>query len=252
MSRANPRPGSPKSGPRAQRDPAALEEDLGRIVAEPELAAVEPGEIAGLRRQVAHLRQVLGEQLRERAPVAVEVREERVEPLAAVLERGERRRERRSGRRGSGRCFGQRSADEPLVHLVGGRDDHRALQPGDVAAFEAERDHDAVRGGLLAEREVGEVDGAPGIVIGAWTSSEITVDPVLGGERRRPPRAPPRAKRRPGRVVRVAEQVDARAPPANARLEPVEVEPPAVRARRAAAPRRPAAPIVLVTLKNGG
>ena len=91
FSRAWPRPGAPHSGPSTSATPVRSQQHLRRVVAEPERAQVEPGEVGALGEVEADLRQVLGEQVREGVPVAVEVGQHPVEPRAAVRVRRGRR-----------------------------------------------------------------------------------------------------------------------------------------------------------------
>ena len=93
-------------------------------------------------------------------------------------------------------------------------------------------------GGRLAERQVGEVDGS------GHRQRRVDLvgdhgDVVLGGEGRDRLELSA-AERRPGRVVRVTEQVDASAV-SEGPLERVEVEPRSRPRSTAGAPRRPAA-----------
>src|SRR6202022_3207246 len=54
------------------------------VGAEVELRAVQPGEVAGLRRQVPHGGQMDAEQLSEEPAVAVEMGEQALQPGAAI------------------------------------------------------------------------------------------------------------------------------------------------------------------------
>ena len=99
LSRAKPRPGSPKCGPELSATRPRSRKAAAGSSPSPSGAAVEPGQVAGLRREVAHLWQVLGEQLPERAPVSVEVAQERVEPLRRRARTRRPTRGRRGGRR---------------------------------------------------------------------------------------------------------------------------------------------------------
>ncbi len=66
------RPAGAEGDPRVEGDPAALQEDLRRVVAEAEGTAVEPGEVGGIARAVGDRGQVLGQKAGEQPPVVVE------------------------------------------------------------------------------------------------------------------------------------------------------------------------------------
>ena len=156
LSRAKPRPVLAERGPGAERDPAALEERLRGIVAEPERAAVEPGEVARLRRHVADRRQVLGEQLgraaarlRSRWPTSASSHSPPCSNAAIEREHAEV-----AGVDGG--VVGSSPASRSCISPDAGHD-HGALEPGEVPRLEAERDRDPVLGRLLADREVRDV-----------------------------------------------------------------------------------------------
>jgi hypothetical protein len=75
----------------AERDPALHQEVRRWVVAQAQCRAAQPGQIAGLWRDVAHPRQVGREQLGEAAAVAVEMGQEFPQPGLPVLESGDRR-----------------------------------------------------------------------------------------------------------------------------------------------------------------
>ena len=150
FSRAKPSPPVPNHGPGAERDPAVLEERRRGIVAEPELAAVEPGEEAGLghgvaRRPAARARAATraggGSGRGGRAARRATARPRRT-PRS--------RRARRSDPRGTGRAGG--SLPRERGALLGARDDHRRLEAGDVPGLARAREREPVGGGLLAHR----------------------------------------------------------------------------------------------------
>src|SRR4029079_12685786 len=117
----------PRAG--AERHAAVLEERGGRIVAQDALAAVDPGEEAGLGRRVTRAGQLALEQRGEAPPVDVEVPVQRVEPRAAPLERGDRGKHAEvAGVERQAR----RQLRRELRTGVGARDDDGSLEPGDV------------------------------------------------------------------------------------------------------------------------
>ena len=178
FSRANPFPALTENRPRAESDPAAVEEDRGRIVAEPERPAVQPGQVAGLRRQVAHLRQVLGEQLRASAPVLVEVREQRVQPRSprkAATDASTPRWPACSAER-SVSALGQPGLPAPTTPH---------FSPAMFQLFDAEQNAIAALG--APRRATGRGGTAPVIASGAWTSSETTVTSCWPSAGRPPP-----------------------------------------------------------------
>ena len=228
LSRAKPSPPVPNHGPGAERHLAVLEERRRRVVAEPELAAVEPGEEAGLGHRVADGGQLALEQRREAAAVQVEVAEQRVEPRAALDERrdgGEHAEVARVVLHAGGSLPRERGA------LLGARDDDRRLEAGDVPGLARAREREPVGGRLVAERRGTGTCVAPSSASGAWISSESTITPCRVGELGDRGQLLARVDAA-GRVVRVAEQVGGGAVGERA-LERVEVElPDAVVAER--------------------
>src|SRR5690348_903034 len=118
-----------EAGPWGQRDPAPFQEAGRRVVpvaqGTAQLAAVQPGQEAGLGRPVADLRQVLVQQLGQQAAVAVQLREDRVQPSGCLLERGDRGVHAEQPWQQDIPAHGQFSGQ-----FRGARDGQAALQPG--------------------------------------------------------------------------------------------------------------------------
>ena len=114
---------------------------------------------------------------------------------------------------------------EPLVHLVRRRRRSTAhFSPARFQAFDAEVSVTPEAAAASPTERYGTCV-APGIVIGACTSSEITVTPWRSASAATASSSRAR-ERRAGRVVRVAEQVRPRAG-GERLLEAVEIERPA-------------------------
>src|SRR5690606_27069658 len=65
------------------------EDALGRVIAPAECGEIDPGEVAGLRRQVPRLREVFAQQRADQTAVLVERAQKSVQPLVAFrAERG--------------------------------------------------------------------------------------------------------------------------------------------------------------------
>ncbi len=183
-------PAGTELGPGAERDPAALAEGRRGIVAEPELAAVEPGEVPGGGPGVADLRQALGEQLREQAPVGVQPRVDGVEPVVALAQGGHRR----EGAEVAAVAGDLRQPGDLGAGRLAGRDRHGAFQPREVEGLRGGREHDPARGRVGADAEEAGVLGA-------------REGPSARGSRRRAP-----SRRGPRRSTRRARARRARAP----------------------------------------
>src|SRR5215475_15706131 len=75
-------------GPRAQRYPAALEEGGGRILAQAEVPAVQPGKEGSRPRNIADVWQLLTKQPGEQLAILVDLRDCGVEPAQRLRECG--------------------------------------------------------------------------------------------------------------------------------------------------------------------
>ena len=143
------RPLRPEHVPRAERHPPPLEEGGSGVVAEAERPAVEPREVPGARRDVADLGQRVGEELGEHAAVAVELRDEPVQPGLPSLECGDRGEHAVVA--DVVRNVPRQPLDELVLHRVRAGDDQRALQPGDVPGLRRADQGDGAAGGLQGD-----------------------------------------------------------------------------------------------------
>ena len=142
----------------AEGDPAAFEEGLGRVVAKPEPATVQPRQIAGLRRHVADLGQLGFEQLPEQTPVPVELRDERAEPRPALGEGGGRG-ENAKMPDVVGDVLRELLRQLPL-HPIRSGDDHRTLQAREVPGLRSAGEREPSLCRLAAKREERRVSRA--------------------------------------------------------------------------------------------
>ena len=157
--------------PGAERDAAALEEGRARVVAEPERAAVEPGEVAGL--PDARSRPAAGARRADRRAGGGWSRGPRSPRRSHASRRRSRQRPRR-GRRSGRSAWRSRAARATWAAAVSEAVTAIAhFRPAVLNAFEAEV-RTMPRSAAASETVVNGMCSAPGKTIGAWISSAST------------------------------------------------------------------------------